>query len=241
MKSNKEILIIGATHGNEKIGVQVINNLKRKGYGKFFDYLIANPNALTANKRFIDFDLNRAYPGDKDSPLYEKRIAYDNLKTAKRYKYIIDVHEASSGKDDFIIIPRKTIDGSFPLQFINLKRVLLWPDPKGPLSQVLNKSIELEFGVKGRSRKSVVKKAIGTIEKFISYYSSFKAKSVPNQEKEIFYVYGKLLAKDKKDLETKLTDFKLKKIDKEVFYPLLTGQYLKDGIICYKMRKLSSQ
>jgi len=65
----KKILFIVATHGDEKIGVEVIERLRTKKLDRFFDYLVANPKALEKNTRFIDVDLNRSYPGVRNSRL----------------------------------------------------------------------------------------------------------------------------------------------------------------------------
>lgn len=234
VKINK-LLIIVATHGDEKIGIAVVKILGKKGYGKYFDYLVANPRALKQNKRFIDFDLNRAYPGRQNSPLYEMRQARKNLMQAKNYRYIIDIHEASAGQDNFIIVPRRKISSFFPLEFINLRRVLLWPSPKGPMSQILKNAVELEFGMRNKKREVVVLKASKIIGSFIML--AFPKSLRIEKEKEFYYVYGKLLVGDGSG-DKKLKDFRMTEIEKEKFYPLLVGQYEKEGIVCYKMKKL---
>jgi succinylglutamate desuccinylase len=226
----KEILIIVATHGQEKIGVEVIKNLKAKGLEECFDYLIANPKALEAGKEFIDVNLNRIYPGKKISLFYEERLAYKNLKIAKKYRYIIDLHEASQSQDDFIIVPREQTSRKFPLERINLGKVLLWPEPKGSLAGVLENAIELEFGSKNRKRKEMIEKATNILGGFFLGKTFLK--------KEVFYVYGKLLQENFKGDITSLCDFEEIKIGKEKFFPLLTGQYLREGIVCYKMKKI---
>ena len=53
--------------------------------------------------------------------------------------------------------------------------------------------------------------------------------------KKIYYVYGKLLLKDS-PFGVELKDFKKVSINGETFYPLLVNQYIKEGIVCYKMR-----
>jgi succinylglutamate desuccinylase len=230
-----KILIIAATHGNETIGLEVVQRLENAGLEKYFDFLIGNPKALKAKKRFIKVDLNRSYPGKKYSRIYEQKLAYDNLKIARQYKYIIDIHEASSGVDDFIIVPRKTTSKKFPLNFIRLKRIILWPEPKGPISQVLKNGIELEFGMKDKNRATTINRATNIISQLIDSVYSEKKKSY-KQEK--FYVYGKLLLSKTPSKNRKLKDFKLTSLNNESFYPLLTGQYEKDSIACYKMIKM---
>jgi hypothetical protein len=238
MKKSKSILFIVATHGNERIGLEVVKKLSKIGYGKYFSYLIANPRALEKSRRFIDVDLNRAYPGKKYSKFYEKRMAPVNLAVAKKYDFVIDFHEASSGRDNFIIIPRKKISPKFPLQLIDLNKILLWPDPKGPLSQVLTNAIELEFGMKDKKRKAVILLAVRIAKKFIERIISAKFQRCNLRKKEIYKVYGCLKQAEFSDNVSSLVDFKKTKINAEVFFPLLVGQYIKTGIVCYKMKKV---
>lgn len=231
----KQILIIVATHGDEKIGLELIKILRKKGLAKYFDWLIGNPRALKLGTRYVEADLNRSYPGIKNSKIYEQKIAFKNLNIAKQYRYIVDVHEASCGINDFIIIPRKKISKKFPLSFINLKTILLWPDPNGSLAQCLNQAIELEFGMKGMDREKVIFRAVKIVEKFIRFiYQKKRGKSI--KQKNIYYVYGKLM-KNENNENQRLRDFKLRNLNKESFYPLLVNQYIKENIICYKMKK----
>lgn len=235
----KKILIIIYTHGDEGTGDEVVKRLKKKNLGRFFDCLIANPEAAKRNVRFVESDLNRSYPGKKDSKIYEERLAYDNLKNAKKYEFVVDIHEATSGTKDFIIIPRERGINTFPLNLIDLDTVLFWPDPKGPIGQILDNSIELEFGMRGRSRKSVIKNAEKVIWEFIKkVYSNDKQKKI--SKKEFYYVYGKLLSKEFSGDYKKIKDFSKTTIKGEDFYPLLIRQYINDGIVCYKMKKINN-
>lgn len=233
----KQLLLIIATHGNERMGLETVKILEGDSLEKYFDVLIANPKALKRNVRFIDVDLNRSYPGNQTSTLYEQKIAWENLKVAKKYKYIIDIHEASQGTDDFIIAPRQKLPKKFPLEYIDLKKVLLWPDPRGPISQVLGNSIELEFGLKNRDRIKAVNKAVKIIGKFIKNIYNPSLTSI-TKKKEIYYVYDKLLVSKNNPINFETRDFSRTKINDDIFYPLLTNQYIEEGIICYKMKKL---
>ncbi|MFC1618127.1 succinylglutamate desuccinylase/aspartoacylase family protein [Patescibacteria group bacterium] len=223
----KKTLLIAATHGDEKIGLEVIQTLRQQGYGKFFDWLIANPAALNKNQRFIDADLNRAYPGNKNASERENRLAVRNMAIARRYQYVIDIHEASEGYEDFIIIPRPKISTAFPLGRIDLEKILLWPDPPGPLGSVLPQAIELEFGMNNCHRRSKEKRALDIVKKFLEGKRNNKA-----QQK--YSVYGKLLCSQAKS--TKLRDWQPAEINGEKFIPLLVNQYSDLGIYCYKMR-----
>lgn len=231
----KKLLIICATHGNEKIGLEVVAELERKGLSDRFDQIVANTEALAKNVRFADCDLNRSYPGDEESDLYEKRRAAEILEIAKNYEYVIDMHEASSGTEDFIIIAKDRLPRSFPVSLVNMDTVLLWPEPKGPLCEVVENAIELEFGVKNRNREEAVAKAVTTLEDFIGKIYAGEQRQAPASQK-IYRVYGTLNTEDfGADIDS-LKDFEETEANGEIFYPLLVGQYLNDGIVCYKMK-----
>jgi succinylglutamate desuccinylase len=233
MTTKNDTLIIVATHGDEKIGIEAINILRQKGISNF-DVLIGNPKALEENKRFIDTDLNRSYPGNSMSNKYEEVLAVENFEIAKKYKYVIDMHEASFGQDNFIIVPKETLPKDFPLNLLNLEKVLLWPDPKGPMTQFLENGVELEFGMKDKPRQDVLSQAVQIVEGFLLSISGKKLPAVANQE--VFYVYG-YLSGEKSDA-IGLRDFEEAESGGEKFLPLLTGQYLNSGIVCYKMRAI---
>ena len=226
----KDILLIASTHGNEKIGLEVIAKLKKENLDKYFDYIIANPKANRENKRFLEKDLNRSYPGKKDSKFYEERMAYENFQVAKKYKYVIDIHEAEKGINDFIIVARDSLGNKFPYEKVNLENILLWSDPKGPLCGEMENAIELEFGMKGRKRIYVVDKAYNILKSFLLNDVNTKCES-------IYEVYGFLSDKGYNSKNI-LKDLQAVKFKRESFYPLLVDQYLDLGIKCYKMKKI---
>lgn len=227
------VLLIVATHGDEKIGIEVTNILRQKGVGGF-DVLVGNPKALEENKRFVDADLNRSYPGNSASNKYEEILAVKNFEIAKKYKYVIDIHEASSGQDNFIIVPKGTLPKNFPLNLLDLKKVLLWPDPKGPMTQFLENGVELEFGMRDKKRQDVLNQAVKIVEGFLLSMSGKKVSETINQK--TFYVYGYLSGSENDAIN--LRDFEEAERGGEKFLPLLTGQYLNSGIVCYKMRAI---
>ncbi|NTU99297.1 hypothetical protein HGA64_04835 [Candidatus Falkowbacteria bacterium] len=236
MVNKPKTLFITTTHGDEKVGLEVVKNLIKKGLGSSFDFLVANPFGLIDGARFVESDLNRSYPGNIESKILEEVLAQKNIALAKQYEYVIDLHEARCGSDDFIIIPRNNISSDFPLRLIDLNTVLLWPEPKGPMGGFLTNMIELEFGMLSRERAKVVDIATSTCEKFLAGLAG--EATVPTGIKDVYEVYTDLKLTDLPDYKKHgLRDFELAKLNNEEFYPLLVEQYIKDGIICYKMRK----
>lgn len=234
-KKDKTLFILG-THGDEKIGAYVIKLLEQDNK-EIASYVIGNPKAFKINKRFIDIDLNRIYPGEKKSKYYEKKQAFKNLKIANKYKYVIDIHEAKKSKHNFIIIPKRNItkDVSDLLNFLSVRDIVFWPSTmgkkSGPISQVIDNGVEIEFGTKGMINKS--SKIKNFLDQFMDHISNNKKVKI---KRNYFFVYDKLSLDDFEG--KKIEDFRKKIFKGETFFPLLVDQYLTDDIKCYKMKKI---
>ncbi|MCX6712587.1 MAG: succinylglutamate desuccinylase/aspartoacylase family protein [Candidatus Vogelbacteria bacterium] len=239
LASQPKILLIIGTHGDEGINLETIEKLKNYSSIKEgdFDVLIGNPEALRRNERFIEADLNRVYPGIKDSSVYEENQAWQNLEKASEYDYVLDLHIAPKSRDSFIIIPEKEIKNISLVKSVNIDKVVLWPStsnrPTGPICQFLDNSLEIEFGTYGKTDDEVVTNAAQIIAETLKNLLNTDQISNPLSQK-VFLVYGKLMAEEIKN--EMLLDFKLAKVNNEEFYPLLTDQYLPNSIKCYKMR-----
>lgn len=62
----RSLAIIGGVHGNERTGVEVVRRWQQGNFTAQFPdltchYFLANPQAIAANQRYIDRDLNRCF------------------------------------------------------------------------------------------------------------------------------------------------------------------------------------
>lgn len=122
-KKGPIVMIVGATHGNEPVGVQAMikyllhlnsNNIKPK-HGKLI-FVIGNPFAFEADKRFIDTNLNRSFI-DKPRDDLEGRRALEikrflkDLEEINDEKILLDLHSVSVG--DFKIAVCSNVNGHY--------------------------------------------------------------------------------------------------------------------------------
>lgn len=87
-----KFLVIGGLHGNEPLGLEVCRKLEKLRL-PFIDVLYGNKKAIRANKRFIEQDLNRVFPGNNMS--YEGRRAKQIMGICKKYDFVIDFHNTN--------------------------------------------------------------------------------------------------------------------------------------------------
>lgn len=86
-----KILVIGGMHGNEPLGIQIVELLQSRPV-KNVKAIYANKKAIAANKRFANQDLNRCFPGDLKNKEYEPRRAAQLLAFTKNYDLVLDFH-----------------------------------------------------------------------------------------------------------------------------------------------------
>ncbi|MGM0605664.1 MAG: succinylglutamate desuccinylase [Halobacteriota archaeon] len=74
-----EVAIVGGIHGDEPCGPRAIDRIlaEEPDVDRPVKFIIANEKALEAEVRYLETDLNRAFPGDRRSDVHEERLAYD--------------------------------------------------------------------------------------------------------------------------------------------------------------------
>ncbi|MBT3407870.1 hypothetical protein HOK68_02970 [Candidatus Woesearchaeota archaeon] len=221
--------IIGALHGDEIIGVNVIEQLKDLKLNKgTIKYIIANQEAIIKNTRCIDQDLNRSFPGEKNGN-NEQNLAYQIMDLIKDCDYIIDIHSTDSLIESFIVL---TKDNKFirdELENVLLNKVVIMGF-KGKEKSLIEHS---KFGFSLEFNKSVDENQVTEIVKnYLKYLNIIDGKS-KTMSKEYYYVYEKL-----SNYNGKLNNFELVNVNGEEFYPILANEKNYE-FNCFKAKKLN--
>ncbi|MDN5274497.1 MAG: hypothetical protein JWP06_398 [Candidatus Saccharibacteria bacterium] len=102
-----KILLLGAQHGNELLGIQLYEHITRKRPQMlpFVTYKTGNIQARKQNVRYIESDLNRSYTGK--SRTYEERRAKRILKYIIQNKFdlVLDLHTTTCEQPPCFIAP----------------------------------------------------------------------------------------------------------------------------------------
>lgn len=102
--AHPRILINICSHGNEVLGLGVVDKLKNiQAINGSITFHTANELAVKQMKRFIDSDLNRSFPGSM-SGNYEQQIASKMMGYIPYFDYVIDIHSTVSDTKDCLII-----------------------------------------------------------------------------------------------------------------------------------------
>ena len=104
-----KILIVGSTHGHERIGLLVIAALKKLPItADNVEFIVGNPMASEKGIPFLENDLNRIFPG-KEHGTYEEMRAFELSKKIAAVDVVIDIHSTKTtdlGDQSMIIVTK---------------------------------------------------------------------------------------------------------------------------------------
>ncbi len=104
-KGTPEIAVVGGIHGDEPCGVRAVERLLAddEDVERPVKLIVANEEALAAGERYVDTDLNRAFPGDPDGDTHEERLAH-RLQTELTGCTTLAIHSTQSYAEPFAVI-----------------------------------------------------------------------------------------------------------------------------------------
>lgn len=188
-ESKHKVTLVCCVHGNEVFGSDVFDHFVDK-LVEFpgLSIILANEKALKANKRFIDSDLNRGFPGSAHGD-YESRLALNLIRAINHESFIIDIHTTTSPLSLTPIITNLSIGTKQILNQCNSREIVLMENGSKSLIGQYKSGVSLEYGEKYVKNNSVVP----SIEKMIHHLLSGKA--VISRQRKLFKCSG-VLPKD---------------------------------------------
>lgn len=245
------VALIGCLHGNEIVGKKVIDNIaKEKIIKGTLITVIGSPLAVEKNKRFIEKDLNRCFPGKKNG-IMEERNAYLIMQAIRKADYVIDMHSTTTQGPDFAIIVNNSKMINKLSKIIGFKELVV--APKGIIdTTVINfcNGVTFEFN-KSKYKKSV-KKPISDIKRCLAALGLIRGNTIKKpRNPEQYKIYDSEKRPKGFIMSDKIKNFHLVKkgsmlgkvggreiLAKEDFYPVLFGKKSYKDIMGFKAVKI---
>lgn len=100
-----EVALVGGIHGDEPCGVRAIERLldERPTVTRPVKLVVANERAFEEQVRYVDEDLNRAFPGDPNADTHEGRLAHELVSEIDDC-LTFSMHSTQSHADPFAIV-----------------------------------------------------------------------------------------------------------------------------------------
>jgi succinylglutamate desuccinylase len=105
-----EVAVVGGVHGDEPCGVRAVERALAtdREFTRPVTFVVANEKAIERGVRFLDADLNRAFPGDPSADAHERRLASD-LAAELAGTTVLSLHSTQSHAAPFAVVDE--VDG----------------------------------------------------------------------------------------------------------------------------------
>jgi succinylglutamate desuccinylase len=146
-----EVAVVGSIHGDEPCGRDGIEAVLADPpeVQRPVKFIIANEAALKANKRYLDTDLNRSFPGDADSEFHEKRLAV-KLAAELRDCTVLSLHSTQSYEGMFALVDDLTAEMEELCSALSVDAVVQTKGAnEGRLFATVDSVVEVECGYQG--------------------------------------------------------------------------------------------
>lgn len=161
-----EYAVVACVHGDELSGKRAIERFleTEPTFREPVKFVIANEEAIDRGVRYVEEDLNRCFPGDRDGETHEKRLAAELGEELAGTRFI-DLHTTRSFPEPFALVGRVN-DTTKPLaRATGLSRVVdIGYVSRGMIGYV--GGVAIECGLLGS--EAAVENAYDVIENFLA-------------------------------------------------------------------------
>ena len=232
-----EVAIVGGIHGDEPCGPRAIDAFLRDAppLERPVKFVVANEEALSRNLRYVEEDLNRAFPGDPDGETHESRLAHDLLQEIRGLT-VFSIHSTQSFGKSFAlcdeldtlarsVVPHLTVEALVETARFSDGRLIEYPGV-----------LEVEAGLQGSD--DAAENATILIREFLAAVGAIAEVPRPTREVPI-YRMDRIVPKDPADRYEVYVD-NFTRVDageryaaadgevfyaEEPFYPILMSPY----------------
>ena len=246
-----DIAVVAAVHGDEPCGVRAVERLleEQPDVKRPVKLVIANETALERGVRYVDEDLNRAFPGDPAADTHEGRLAA-HLERELGDCLTFSMHSTQSHAEPFAIV-RELSETARKLcpQLPVTSMVETGPYAEGRLFSEIE-TIEVECGLQGTD--AAAENADRLTRAFLTAVDALPGDAV-TRELPVFQLVDKI-EKDVADTyEVFVENFEHveagdpfaaadgeTQVAPESFYPVLMSPYGYQDVFGYTARKLET-
>jgi len=189
-----EIAVVGAVHGDEPCGARAIERLLAESppVERPVKCIVVNEEALERDVRYLDEDLNRAFPGDPDAETHEGRLAAELLREL-RGCVTLSMHSTQSYDDPFAVVGEVGSLAEAVCPYLSMDAVVEAGDfTEGRLVEHAE-VIEVECGRQGSD--AAAENAVDLVHEFLGAVGALPSEG-PREEPVPVYRLARLIPKE---------------------------------------------
>lgn len=100
-----DLAVVGGVHGDEPSGLRAIRHVldTEPDLQRPVKFVVANPPATVAHRRYLDVDMNRTFPGDRNSKDRERQLAAQ-LREEIEGSLVLSMHSTHSSAEPLAFV-----------------------------------------------------------------------------------------------------------------------------------------
>jgi len=190
-----KILIVGCTHGHERIGFKIIEELKSLNVSSnILEFVIGNPIAFSKGIPFKESDLNRSFPGNEFGT-YEQKRAFELIPRINSADIVIDIHSTNTtdlSNDSMLIVTSLNRETRNIIDIIRPPKVL-YMKYRSSTALISNAKVGIAFEYGKDDSEFVLQATLHDIANILIHFNIIKSNPYKTkklvQKTEVYEVY----------------------------------------------------
>jgi len=249
-----ELAVIGGIHGDEPCGINAIERFLADPpeLRRAVQFIVVNEEAIEAGERYLEADLNRAFPGDPDGPTHESRLAAQ-LTERLGDCLTFSMHSTQSYDGTFALIHQSNDRITPVLKQLSVDAVVdVGSHSKGRLFDAVPTTVEVECGYQGSEQAT--ENASELLREFLGAAGALPTEARPNSETVPLFRLDRQIPKDEassyhvyaSNFERVASGESFAAADErevtadEPFYPVLMSPYGYETVFGYTAQRLGT-
>jgi predicted deacylase len=248
-----QIAVVGGIHGDEPCGVHAVETMldEQPSLERAVKFIVANEEATDAYTRYLDEDLNRAFPGDPDGDTHESRLAHELGREIADCQ-VLALHSTQSYGGVFALVNRV---GEFERRVcphLSVDSVVETCNfTEGRMFEVTNRIVEVECGYQGSD--AAAENAVEITREFLGATGALPEKSPRNHELPVYRLTEPVPKTAAEAYEVFAANFSRvttgdvyaiagdeEYVAEEPFYPILMSPYGYEDVFGYAAEKVGT-
>jgi len=248
-----EFAVVGGVHGDEPCGPNAIERVLAANptVEKPVAFVVVNEEAAAAGKRYLEEDLNRAFPGDEDGPTHESRLA---ARIAREIGdcTTLSMHSTQSYDGTFALINDADEELQRILSHLSVDAAVdVGRHSTGRLFEVVPNTIEVECGYQGSEQAT--ENAVGLVWEFLSATGIVPDDTQPHREIPLFRLDRQIPKVEASSYDVYASNFEQVTagepyaaageqdvVAEESFYPVLLSPYGYESVFGYTAERVGT-
>jgi len=248
-----ELAVLGGVHGDEPCGVNAIEAVldEEPAVQRPVKFVVANEEALAAEQRYLEADLNRAFPGDADGETHESRLAAE-LEAELADCTTLSMHSTQSYGGRFALINETDDELRQILSQLTVDAVVdVGVHSRGRLFERVPHTIEVECGFQGST--AATEHATDLVWEFLGATGAVPAEEKPAEDVPLFKLNRQIPKREGSSYQVYASNFERVAegeafaaadgedvIAEEAFYPVLLSAYGYESVFGYTAERLGT-